>query len=67
MFRVDLAHFICRVVVDRRCSSCLLDGRGQNAAVSAVAQVVSNLGAGKSQADRSQSDVIMSGIVDSGR
>src|SRR5215471_1540074 len=66
-FRADLAQLIPRVFVDRRCSSSLLAGRGQNAGAAAVAPVVSNLGAGRSQADRSQSDVIMSGIVDSGR
>jgi hypothetical protein len=58
---------ISRVFVNRRCSSCLLAGRGQNAGAAAVAPVVSNSDAGRSQADRSQSDVIMSGIVDSGR
>jgi hypothetical protein len=66
-FPADLAQSISRVFVDRRCSSCLLAGRGQNAGAAAVAPVVSNSGAGRSQADRSPSDVIMSGIVDSGR
>ena len=66
-FRADLAQLISRVFVDRRCSSCLLVDRGQNGGAAAVAPVVSNSGAGSSQADRSQSDVIMSGIVDSGR
>ena len=65
--RADLAQLISRVFVDRRCSSCLLAGRGQNAGASAVAPVVSNSSVARSQADRSQSDVIMSGIVDSGR
>ena len=65
--RADLAQLISRVFVDRRCSSSLLAGRGQNAGAAAVAPVVSNSGAGGSQADRSQSDVIMSGIVDGGR
>jgi hypothetical protein len=52
-FRADLAQLIPRVLVDRRCSSSLLAGRGQNAGAAAVAPVVSNLGAGRSQADRS--------------
>ncbi len=59
-FRADLAQLISRVFVDRRCSSCLLAGRGQNAGAAAVAPVASNSGAGRNQADRSQSDVIMS-------
>ena len=66
-FRADLAQLISGVFVDRRCSSCLLAGRGQNAGAAAVAPVINNSGAGRSQADRSQSDVIMSGTVDSGR
>jgi hypothetical protein len=66
-FGVDLAQLISRVFVDRRCSSCLLVDRGQNAGAAAVAPVVCNSGAGRCQADRSQSDVIMSDIVDSGR
>ena len=65
-FRVDLAQLICRVFVDRRCSSCLLAGRGQNAGAAAAAPVVCNSGAARRQAGQSQSDVIMSGIVDSG-
>ena len=66
-FSADLTQLICRVFVERGCSSCLVVDRGQNAGASAVAPIVSNSGAGKSQADRSQSDVIMSGIADGGR
>jgi hypothetical protein len=56
-------HGLCRP----QCSSCLLAGRGQNAGAAALAPIVSNSGAGRRQADQSQPDVMMSGIVDSGR
>jgi hypothetical protein len=65
-FGADLAQLIFQVFVNRRCSSCLLAGRGQNAAAAAVAPVVSNLGAGRGQADRPQSDITMSDTVDRG-
>jgi hypothetical protein len=63
-FRADLAQLISRVFVDHRCSPRLSAGRGQNAGAAAVAPVVSNSGAGRSQVYRSQSGVILSYIVD---
>jgi hypothetical protein len=59
--------WISRVFVNRRCSPCLLAGRGQNAGAVAAAPVVSNSGAGSRHAERFQSEVIVAGIVDSGR
>jgi hypothetical protein len=66
-FSADLTQLICRVFVERGCSSCLVVDRGQNAGASAVAPIVSNSGAGKSRQTGPRSDVIMSGIADSGR
>jgi hypothetical protein len=50
-FRADLAQLISRVFVDRRRSSFLLVGLGQNVGAAALAPVVSNSGAERGQAD----------------
>lgn len=63
---MDLAQLICRLSVERRRSMSLSRSR-QNAGAAAFAAFVCNSGAGGCQAGRSQSDVIMSDIVGSGR
>ena len=58
---------ICRIFGDRTCVTRRQIERSQDAGAAAAVPVVCRSGAGRRQADGSRSDVVMSGVVDSGR
>ena len=65
-FRVDLAQLICRFFIDRRVQLISLSQSRRSAGAAAVAPVARDSHAGRSQADRSQLDVINVPYCDSG-
>jgi hypothetical protein len=66
-FRAGSLQSTCRIFGDRTCVTCRQIERSQDAGAAAAVLVLCRSGAGRRQADGSRSDVVMSGVVDSGR
>jgi len=66
-FRAGSLQSTCRIFGDRTCVTCRQIERSQDAGAAAMCLVLCRSGAGRRQADGSRSDVVMSGVVHSGR